>query len=167
MWQIHYAGDTAKVAETMSGIKAALPAIGFFLHPALAALCDSSGRRPVLLFAYIVSFAQKLVLLNGTGPNAFQILSFCEVVKVCYLAPVKISNLSSLADLNPDPEALASAQSIYNMAPAAVSIVGPLLAGYLGGMDLLLPVRVAANSKTQTNKSEQVGVNSAKGAAGT
>ena len=110
----------------------------FLMSPLLGALSDHFGRRPVLLLGFLglgVSFF-------GTAlANALSVLIAVRVAAGAMQANAAIAN-AYVADITP-PEKRAKRFGLLGAMMGLGFIVGPVMGGLLGAIDLQLPFLVA------------------------
>lgn len=132
-------GDYSRASWIFGLLAAAYALMQFLLAPALGALSDRFGRRPVILLA-----------LLGMGINYFAMalapslawLAAGRVIAGMMGATFSTAN-AYLADITP-PEKRAQSFGLIGAAFGFGFITGPALGGYLGGIDLRLPFLVAS-----------------------
>lgn len=132
-------GDYSRASWIFGLLAAAYALMQFLPAPALGALSDRFGRRPVILLA-----------LLGMGINYFAMalapslawLAAGRVIAGMMGATFSTAN-AYLADITP-PEKRAQSFGLIGAAFGFGFITGPALGGYLGGIDLRLPFLVAS-----------------------
>ncbi len=133
-----YRGDVSRAAYMVGLLSSGYALMQFLLSPALGALSDRYGRRPVILLG-----------LAGMGANYF-LLAFAPTLAWFFAARL-ISGATGatyttaaayLADITP-PEKRAANFGLIGAAFGVGFITGPILGGFLGATDLRLPFLVA------------------------
>ncbi|MBV9990285.1 MAG: MFS transporter [Alphaproteobacteria bacterium] len=131
-------GNISNAAYVVGWLSSGYALMQFLLSPALGALSDSYGRRPVILLG-----------LLGMGANYF-LLAFAPTL-VWFAAARLISGATGatyttaaayLADITP-PEKRAANFGLIGAAFGFGFITGPVLGGLLGAVDLHLPFLAA------------------------
>jgi len=131
-------GDISGAAYVVGWLSSGYALMQFLLSPALGALSDSYGRRPVILLG-----------LLGLGANYF-LLAFAPTLIWLTVARL-ISGATGatyttaaayLADITP-PEKRAANFGLIGAAFGFGFITGPVIGGLLGAVDLHLPFLVA------------------------
>jgi DHA1 family tetracycline resistance protein-like MFS transporter len=136
----HFEGGNFSRASWIFGLLAAAYALmQFLLAPALGALSDRFGRRPVLLLSLLGMGINYLVL--ATAPSLAW-LAIGRVVAGAMGASYSTAN-AYLADITP-PEKRAQSFGLIGAAFGFGFITGPAIGGLLGDIDLRLPFLVAS-----------------------
>ncbi len=132
------AGGTESAAGTYGLLIATYSAMQFIFAPILGSLSDRFGRRPVILISLLGSgldyFAQAL------APN-LAILFITRAINGISGANIPVCN-AYIADVTP-PDKRAAAYGMIGAAFGLGFIIGPLMGGYLGTIDIRLPFYVA------------------------
>jgi DHA1 family tetracycline resistance protein-like MFS transporter len=132
-------GDTPRAAE-MYGLFGTIWALMQFLcSPAVGALSDRFGRRPIVLLSNL-GLGLDYVLM-ALAPNLFW-LFIGRVIAGITTASISAAG-AYIADVMP-PEKRAASFGLIGAAFGAGFVLGPALGGVLGGIDLHLPFWVAA-----------------------
>ena len=121
------------------GLLAAYSGMQFLCAPALGAISDRFGRRPVLVAA-IVGMGIHYFLIAIAPSLPFMLIA--RLIGGITGASFTVAN-AYLADITP-PENRAKNFGFLGAAFGLGFIVGPVLGGILGGIDLHLPFYVAA-----------------------
>ncbi|MBI0325686.1 TCR/Tet family MFS transporter [Burkholderia plantarii] len=131
-------GDTALATEWSTLFAVVWGAMQFVCAPALGALSDRIGRRPVLLISLAGLAADSLIM--ALAPN----LAWLFVGRLLNgLTSASLSTANAyVADVTP-PERRARAFGRIGAAVSLGFLAGPALGGLLAGVDLRLPCYVA------------------------
>lgn len=131
-------GDISRAAYVVGLLSSAYALMQFLLSPALGALSDRYGRRPVILLG-----------LLGMGANYF-LLAFAPTL--LWLAVARLISGATgatystatayLADVTP-PEKRAANFGLIGAAFGVGFITGPVIGGLLGAVDIRLPFLAA------------------------
>jgi DHA1 family tetracycline resistance protein-like MFS transporter len=132
-------GDFTRASWIFGLIAAAYALMQFLLAPALGALSDRFGRRPVLLLALLGMGINYLVLARAPS---LAWLAIGRLVAGAMGASYSTAN-AYLADITP-PEKRAQSFGLIGAAFGFGFITGPALGGFLGDIDLRLPFLVAS-----------------------
>lgn len=132
-------GDFSRASWIYGLIAAAYALMQFLLAPALGALSDRFGRRPVLLLALLGMAANYLVL--AAAPTLAWLVAG-RLVAGAMGASYSTAN-AYLADITP-PEKRVQSFGLIGAAFGFGFITGPLLGGFLGDIDLRLPFLAAS-----------------------
>jgi len=132
-------GDFSKGAWIFGLLAAAYALMQFLFAPALGALSDRFGRRPVLLLALLGMGINYIVL--ATAPTLGWLV-VGRIVAGAMGASFSIAN-AYLADITP-PEKRAQSFGLIGAAFGFGFITGPAIGGVLGNIDLRLPFFVAS-----------------------
>jgi DHA1 family tetracycline resistance protein-like MFS transporter len=132
-------GDTASAAWWQALFGSVFAALQFACAPALGALSDRFGRRPVILISS-VALALDYVLI-ALAPNLGWLLVGRAIAGVCS-ASISVPN-AYIADATP-PARRAAAFGIIGAAFGLGFILGPALGGLAGEADPRLPFWIAA-----------------------
>ena len=133
------AGGQAAGAQMLGLLTAVYAAMQFVFAPLLGALSDRFGRRPVLLLSVLGLGLDYLVLYFA--PNLAW-LFFGRVVAGITGASMTVVN-AYIADVTP-PEKRAGSYGLLGAMFGVGFIVGPVVGGFLGNLDLRLPFLAAA-----------------------
>jgi len=133
------AGDTASAAWWQALFGTVFAALQFACAPALGALSDRFGRRPVILLS-AAALALDYVLI-ALAPNLWWLLVGRAIAGVCS-ASISVPN-AYIADATP-PERRAASYGIIGAAFGLGFILGPALGGVAGEVDTRLPFWIAA-----------------------
>jgi DHA1 family tetracycline resistance protein-like MFS transporter len=112
----------------------------FFASPILGALSDGHGRRPVLLLGFL-GFALSFYATALAG--ALWVLIAVRVVSGALQANISVSN-AYVADITP-PEERAKRFGLLGAMMGVGFILGPVMGGLLGAIDLRLPFAAAGS----------------------
>ncbi len=132
-------GDFSRASWIFGLIAAAYALMQFLLAPALGALSDRFGRRPVLLLALLGMGINYLVL--AVAPSLAWLVAG-RLVAGAMGASYSTAN-AYLADITP-PEKRAQSFGLIGAAFGFGFITGPALGGFLGDIALRLPFLVAS-----------------------
>lgn len=131
-------GTEQEVAPIVGWLGATFSIMVFLCAPLLGALSDRYGRRPVLLLSML-----------GSGLDYFAMamvpsVSWFFVTRVINgLTGASVTTASAyIADVTP-PDKRAAGFAVFGAAASLGFVLGPLLGGWLGGIDLHLPFYVA------------------------
>ena len=127
-------GDAARAALWVGVFGTVFYAIQFVSSPIQGALSDRYGRRPVILFSCLGLGADfVLMAVAGTLP----LLLLARVFSGMFSASFTTAN-AYIADVTP-PEKRAQAFGMIGAAFGVGFVIGPLIGGALGEIDLRLP----------------------------
>jgi DHA1 family tetracycline resistance protein-like MFS transporter len=132
-------GDVSRASFIFGLLAGAYSLMQFLLAPALGALSDRYGRRPVILLS-LLGMGINYVLL-GLAPNLIWLV-VGRLVSGAMGASFSTAN-AYLADITP-PEKRAQSFGLIGAAFGFGFITGPILGGMLGAIDLHLPFLAAA-----------------------
>jgi len=132
-------GDTASAAWWQALFGSVFAALQFACAPAIGALSDRFGRRPVILLSS-VALALDYVLI-ALAPNLWWLLVGRAIAGLCS-ASISVPN-AYIADATP-PERRAASYGIIGAAFGLGFILGPALGGVAGEVDTRLPFWIAA-----------------------
>ncbi|MDA8870385.1 MFS transporter [Rhizobiaceae bacterium] len=114
-------------------------AIQFLVSPFLGMLSDRFGRRPVLIISLLALGVDYVIL--ALAPNLWWLI-VARIVAGFFSATVSTAN-AYIADITPR-EGRAAAFGLLGAAFGVGFILGPLIGGVLGAIDLHLPFVLAA-----------------------
>lgn len=135
-----FVGGDASNAAYVYGLLAALyAAMQFLFAPLLGALSDRFGRRPVIFIALVGLTVDYLIL--AMAPNIWWFGLGRVLSGICGASFTTAG--AYMADVTP-PEKRAQSFGLIGAAFGFGFIVGPLIGGVLGGMDIRLPFFAAA-----------------------
>jgi DHA1 family tetracycline resistance protein-like MFS transporter len=132
-------GNVSRASFIFGILAGAYALMQFLLAPALGALSDRYGRRPIILLS-LLGMGINYVLL-GFAPNLIW-LAAGRLISGAMGASFSTAN-AYLADITP-PEKRAQSFGLIGAAFGFGFITGPILGGMLGAIDLLLPFLAAA-----------------------
>jgi DHA1 family tetracycline resistance protein-like MFS transporter len=132
-------GDVSRASFIFGLLAGAYSLMQFLLAPALGALSDRHGRRPIILLS-LLGMGINYVLL-GFAPNLIW-LAAGRLISGAMGASFSTAN-AYLADITP-PEKRAQSFGLIGAAFGVGFITGPTIGGMLGAIDLHLPFLVAA-----------------------
>ncbi|MEO6263659.1 MAG: TCR/Tet family MFS transporter [Luteimonas sp.] len=132
-------GDTAHAAYWVGVFGTVFAAIQFVTSPIQGALSDRHGRRPVILLSCL---GLGLDFCFMALANALPWLLVGRIISGITSASFTTAN-AYVADVTP-PERRAKSYGLLGAAFGLGFIIGPLLGGWLGGIDLRLPFWFAA-----------------------
>ena len=132
-------GDVSRASFIFGILAGAYALMQFLLAPALGALSDRYGRRPIILLS-LLGMGINYVLL-GFAPNLIW-LAAGRLISGAMGASFSTAN-AYLADITP-PEKRAQSFGLIGAAFGFGFITGPILGGMLGAIDLHLPFLAAA-----------------------
>ena len=132
-------GDVSRASFIFGILAGAYALMQFLLAPALGALSDRYGRRPIILLS-LLGMGINYVLL-GFAPNLVW-LAAGRLISGAMGASFSTAN-AYLADITP-PEKRAQSFGLIGAAFGFGFITGPILGGMLGAIDLHLPFLAAA-----------------------
>lgn len=132
-------GDVSRASFIFGLLAGAYSLMQFLLAPALGALSDRYGRRPIILLS-LLGMGINYVLL-GFAPNLIWLV-VGRLISGAMGASFSTAN-AYLADITP-PEKRAQSFGLIGAAFGFGFITGPILGGMLGAMDLHLPFLAAA-----------------------
>lgn len=132
-------GDLATAALTVGVFGSAFALAQFLASPVQGALSDRFGRRPVILLSN-TGLALDFVLMAVA--DTLPLLFLGRVIAGITAASVSTAN-AYIADVTP-PERRAGAFGFLGAAFGIGFVLGPVLGGWLGSIDLRLPFWIAA-----------------------
>jgi DHA1 family tetracycline resistance protein-like MFS transporter len=132
-------GNVSRASFIFGILAGAYALMQFLLAPALGALSDRYGRRPIILLS-LLGMGINYVLL-GFAPNLIW-LAAGRLISGAMGASFSTAN-AYLADITP-PEKRAQSFGLIGAAFGFGFITGPILGGMLGAIDLHLPFLAAA-----------------------
>jgi DHA1 family tetracycline resistance protein-like MFS transporter len=132
-------GDVSRASFIFGILAGAYALMQFLLAPALGALSDRYGRRPIILLSLLGMGINYLLL--GFAPNLVW-LAAGRLISGAMGASFSTAN-AYLADITP-PEKRAQSFGLIGAAFGFGFITGPILGGMLGAIDLHLPFLAAA-----------------------
>ncbi len=133
------ADDTARAAEIVGLFGTCWAAMQFLFSPALGALSDRFGRRPIILLS---NFGLGLdYIIMAAAPSLVWLLAG-RIVSGITAASITTSS-AYIADVTP-PERRAKAFGLIGAAFGVGFVLGPAVGGLLGSSDPRLPFWVAA-----------------------
>ncbi|MBY0508878.1 MAG: TCR/Tet family MFS transporter [Rhodospirillaceae bacterium] len=132
-------GDTPRAAVIYGFFGTIWALMQFLFSPAVGALSDRFGRRPVVLLSNLGLGLD--YILMAVAPNLIW-LFIGRVVAGITAASISAAS-AYIADVMP-PEKRAGAFGLIGVAFGLGFVLGPALGGVLGGIDLRLPFWVAA-----------------------
>lgn len=132
-------GDVSRASFIFGLLAGAYSLMQFLLAPALGALSDRYGRRPIILLS-LLGMGINYVLL-GFAPNLIWLV-VGRLISGAMGASFSTAN-AYLADITP-PEKRAQSFGLIGAAFGFGFITGPILGGMLGAIDLHLPFLAAA-----------------------
>ncbi len=127
-------GDAARAAIWVGIFGTVFYAIQFISSPVQGALSDRFGRRPVILLSCL-GLAADFVLMAVAG--TLPLLLLARVFSGVFSASFTTAN-AYIADVTP-PERRAQAFGMIGAAFGVGFVIGPLIGGALGDIDLRLP----------------------------
>lgn len=136
--QLDVGGETAHHAAMYGWLTATYALMLFLFAPLLGSLSDKVGRRPVILIALLGTGLDYLAM--AFAPN-LTILFITRALNGMSGASMAAS-MAYIADVTP-PEKRAAGYGLVGAAFGVGFVLGPLLGGYLGSIDLRLPFFVA------------------------
>lgn len=131
-------GPEDEAAGYVGALAATYAAMQFLFAPVLGALSDHVGRRPVLLVSILGSGLDYFAM--AFAPN-LAILFVTRAINGVSGASMTVCN-AYIADVTP-PEKRAAAFGMIGAAFGVGFVLGPLLGGFLGQIDIRLPFYVA------------------------
>jgi DHA1 family tetracycline resistance protein-like MFS transporter len=132
-------GDFSRASWVFGLLAAAYALMQFLLAPALGALSDRFGRRPVILISLFGMGVNYLVL--ATAPSLAWLVAGRIVAGA--MGASYSTAAAYLADITP-PERRAQSFGLIGAAFGFGFITGPAIGGFLGDVDLRLPFLVAS-----------------------
>lgn len=132
-------GDVSRASFIFGLLAGAYSLMQFLLAPALGALSDRYGRRPIILLS-LLGMGINYVLL-GFAPNLIWLV-VGRLISGAMGASFSTAN-AYLADITP-PEKRAQSFGLIGAAFGFGFITGPVIGGMLGAIDLHLPFLAAA-----------------------
>jgi DHA1 family tetracycline resistance protein-like MFS transporter len=132
-------GDEARAAWVNGGLIALWSILQFLTAPVLGGLSDRFGRRPIII-ASSIGFALDYVLLFLASDLLWIVIG--RIISGTLAGGISAAH-AYVADVT-SPEARARAFGQLRAAMALGFIVGPLLGGVLGAIDLRLPFLLSA-----------------------
>ena len=132
-------GDFSRASWVFGLLAAAYALMQFLLAPALGALSDRFGRRPVILISLFGMGINYLVL--ATAPSLAWLVAGRIVAGA--MGASYSTAAAYLADITP-PEKRAQSFGLIGAAFGFGFITGPAIGGFLGDVDLRLPFLVAS-----------------------
>jgi DHA1 family tetracycline resistance protein-like MFS transporter len=131
-------GDIAEAAPYVGALTALYACMQFICAPILGALSDHFGRRPVLLIALLGSGLDYFAM--ALSPNLW-FLFITRAINGMSGASFSVAN-AYIADVT-DPKDRAKAFGLVGAAFGLGFMLGPLIGGYLGKIDIHYPFYVA------------------------
>lgn len=131
-------GDISEAAPYVGALTALYALMQFFCAPVLGALSDHYGRRPVLLVALFGSGVDYFAM--AFSPNLW-FLFITRAINGMSGASFSVAN-AYIADVT-DPKDRAKAFGMVGAAFGLGFMLGPLLGGFLGKMDIHYPFYAA------------------------
>jgi DHA1 family tetracycline resistance protein-like MFS transporter len=131
-------GAVHDTAPIVSWLGATFAIMVFLFAPLLGALSDRFGRRPVLIFSMLGSGLDYLAMAFVPSVGW---LFLTRVVNGLTGASVTTAQ-AYIADVTP-PDKRAAGFAVFGAAASLGFVLGPLLGGYLGGIDIHYPFYVA------------------------
>lgn len=136
--QLDVGGDPAHHAAMYGWLTATYALMLFLCAPFMGSLSDKIGRRPVILVA-----------LLGTGLDYFA-MAFAPNLAILFITRAlngmsgasMAASMAYIADVTP-PEKRAAGYGMVGAAFGIGFVLGPLMGGWLGSIDLRLPFMVA------------------------
>ena len=135
-----FAGSQAQQAFWYGVVTFAFGLANFFASPVLGALSDAHGRRPVLLLGFC---GLALSFLATALATALWMLIAVRLVSGAMQANMSVSN-AYVADITP-PEERARRFGMLGAMFGLGFILGPVMGGLLGAIDLRLPFFAAGS----------------------
>lgn len=135
-----FTGSQAEQAYWYGVVTFAFGLANFFASPVLGALSDAHGRRPVLLLGFC---GLALSFLATTLAPTLWVLVAIRVVSGAMQANMSVGN-AYVADITP-PEERAKRFGMLGAMFGLGFIIGPVMGGLLGAIDLRLPFFVAGS----------------------
>jgi len=135
-----FTGSQADQALWYGVVTFAFGLANFFASPILGAVSDCHGRRPVLLLGFC---GMALSFLATTLATALWMLIAVRLVSGAMQANIAVSN-AYVADITP-PEERAKRFGMLGAMFGIGFILGPVMGGLLGAIDLRLPFFVAGS----------------------
>lgn len=131
-------GSEAEAAPLVGWLGATFSIMAFLCAPLLGALSDRVGRRPVLLFSMLGSGLDYFAM--ALAPS-LSVLWITRALNGITGASVTTAS-AYIADVTP-PEKRAAGFAVFGAAASLGFVLGPLLGGILGDVDIRLPFWVA------------------------
>jgi DHA1 family tetracycline resistance protein-like MFS transporter len=131
-------GSEAEAAPLVGWLGATFSIMAFLCAPLLGALSDRVGRRPVLLFSMLGSGFDYFAM--ALAPS-LTVLWITRALNGITGASVTTAS-AYIADVTP-PEKRAAGFAVFGAAASLGFVLGPLLGGILGDIDIRLPFWVA------------------------
>jgi DHA1 family tetracycline resistance protein-like MFS transporter len=131
-------GSEAEAAPLVGWLGATFSIMAFLCAPLLGALSDRVGRRPVLLFSMLGSGLDYFAM--ALAPS-LTVLWITRALNGITGASVTTAS-AYIADVTP-PEKRAAGFAVFGAAASLGFVLGPLLGGILGDIDIRLPFWVA------------------------
>lgn len=131
-------GSEAEAAPLVGWLGATFSIMAFLCAPLLGALSDRVGRRPVLLFSMLGSGLDYFAM--ALAPS-LTVLWITRAVNGITGASVTTAS-AYIADVTP-PEKRAAGFAVFGAAASLGFVLGPLLGGILGDIDIRLPFWIA------------------------
>jgi DHA1 family tetracycline resistance protein-like MFS transporter len=132
-------GDAASAARWLAVFGTVFAALQFLLAPALGALSDRFGRRPLILLSNLGLGLD--YLLMALAPSLWWLLAGRTIAGLC-AASISVPS-AYIADVVP-PEQRARAFGLIGSAFGLGFILGPALGGFAGESDPRLPFWISA-----------------------
>jgi len=131
-------GSEAEAAPLVGWLGATFSIMAFLCAPLLGALSDRVGRRPVLLFSMLGSGLDYFAM--ALAPS-LSVLWLTRAINGITGASVTTAS-AYIADVTP-PEKRAAGFAVFGAAASLGFVLGPLLGGILGDIDIRLPPWIA------------------------
>jgi DHA1 family tetracycline resistance protein-like MFS transporter len=135
-----FTGSQADQAYWYGAVTFAFGIANFFASPILGALSDAHGRRPVLLLGF---FGLALSFLVTALATAIWMLIVVRMLSGALMANMSVSN-AYVADITP-PEDRARRFGMLGAMFGIGFILGPVMGGLLGAVDVRLPFFAAGS----------------------
>ena len=145
LWLRMFKNNFAEQARVQALVNSASGLISFAANPIIAGLCDSIGRKPVMLASSAFGLVRCILPLISAGGLSRRSVIIGELLRPFMFSTWMIGRQASLGDLFKDsPRKFSAASSKIEMIGSINMIVMPMLSAVLSARDMRLPYVVAS-----------------------